>query len=226
MSRGRRIQTRRQTPFDLQWPDEAEYARLAQGWLDDAVEQMLQAVWGGYDALVDLLHHIDMTEPEDELERAITQLLEPCIRQRLSGDEPYDIQHGPYEFATRQPAPAQPPQYDMAFVLHQNRKVMWPLEAKVLPNDNTIAEYVKAVKNEFLTGRYAPYTSSAAMLGYLLRGSPARAFGKIEVALACTLRPLGTFSTRSHRISDHSRKLTQLGFVSGPFQCHHLIVVM
>ena len=225
VSRGRRIQ-RRQTPFDLQWPEIAEYVGLAQNWSEDAIERMLRAVWDGYDALIADLAQIDMTEAEEELERTITQLLEPCIRQRLSGDEPYYIQHGPYEYATRQPAPAQPPQYDMAFVLHQNRRVMWPLEAKILRNDNTVAGYVKAVKCEFLTGRYAPYTSSAAMLGYLLQGSPARALGKIRVALACTMRTHGSFNMRNHRISDHSRNLTQPGFVSGPFQCHHLMMVL
>ena len=226
MSRGRRIQEPR-TSFDLRWPEISEYVGLAQNWSEDAVERMLRTVWDGYDALVTgFLAQIDMTEAEEELERTITQLLEPCIRQCLSGDEPYYIQHGPYEYATRQRAPAQPPQYDMAFVLYQNGRIMWPLEAKVLHNDNTVAEYVKAVKNELLTGRYAPCTSSAAMLGYLLRGSPARAFGKIEVALACDLRPLGSFSTRNHRISNHSRKLTQPSFASGSFQCHHLIMTL
>lgn len=225
VSRGRRIQGR--TPFDLQWPEIAEYVGLARNWSEDAVERMLQTVWDGYDALaMDLLAQIDMNEAEEELERTITQLLEPCIRQRLSGDEPYYIQHGPYEYATRQPAPAQPPQYDMAFVLHQNRRVMWPLEAKILRSDNTVARYVKAVKCEFLTGRYAPYTSSAAMLGYLLQGSPARAFGKIGVALACAMRTHGSFNTRNHRISDHSRNLTQPGFASGPFRCHHLMMTL
>ena len=225
MSRGRRIQAR-QTPFDLQWPEIAEYVGLARNWSEDAIERMLRAVWDGYDVLVTDLAQINMTEAEAELERTITQLLEPCIRQCLSGDEPYYIQHGPYEYATRQPAPAQPPQYDMAFVLYQNGRVMWPLEAKALRNDNTVADYVKAVNNEFLTGRYAPYASSAAMLGYLLHGSPARAFKNIEAALACTLYPLGSFSTRHHRISNHSRKPTRLRFSSGPFQCHHLMMAL
>ena len=91
------------------------------------------------------------------------------------------IQHGPYENATRLPAPAQPPQYDLAFVLYQDRKIMWPLEAKLLRSDATVAAYVHDIQNEFLTGRYAPYANRSAMLGYLLRGSPAKVFAKIEV---------------------------------------------
>ena len=225
MRHGRRSEGRRRTPLDPRWPDTAEYTELARVWSEDAVERMLQTVWHGYDTLiVEVLAQIDITEADEELERTITQLLEPRIRRHLSGNEPYDIQHGPYEYATRQPAPAQPPQYDIAFVLHRDPKVMWPLEAKVLHSDGAIANYVRDVRNEFLTGRYAPYVPSSTILGYLLRGSPARAFENISVSLACHLRPLSGFSTRHHRISDHFRNLTRADFISGPFQCHHLIM--
>ena len=103
---------------------------------------------------------------------------------------------------------------------------MWPLEAKLLRSDGTIAAYVRDVQNEFLTGRYAPYTHSGAMLGYLLRGSPEKAFDNIEQAMACQLQRHPTFDIRHHRISDHFRNLTQADFASGPFQCHHLIMEM
>ena len=86
--------------------------------------------------------------------------------------------------------------------------------------------YVQDIHNEFLTGRYAPYVSSSAMLGYLLRGSPAKVFDNIEAAIACRLQPHPAFSTRHHRISDHSRNLTRADFASGLFQCHHLILEM
>ena len=228
MRRGRRIEARPRTPLDLRWPDDtADYTELARTWSADAVARILAAVWRGYDVLVvDVLATIDITQADEELERSITQLLEPRIRRQLSGDEPYDVQHGPYEYATRKPAPAQLPQYDLAFVLHQNPKIMWPLEAKLLRSDGTVAAYVQDIHNEFLTGRYAPYASSSAMLGYLLRGSPAKVFDNIEVALACRLQQHPAFSTRHHRISEHSRNLTQTNFVSGLFQCHHLILEM
>jgi hypothetical protein len=188
---------------------------------------MLAAVWRGYDVLVvEVLAKIDIAKADEELERNITQLLEPCIRRQLSGDEPYYVQHGPYENATRQPAPAQPPQYDLAFVLYQNPKVMWPLEAKVLRSDGRVTQYVDDIRNEFLTGRYAPYANSSAMLGYLLQGSPAKVFANIEAAIACQLQSHPTFSTRHHRTSNHSRNLERADFVSGLFQCHHLILEM
>jgi hypothetical protein len=216
---------RPRTLLDLRWPDTEEYNKLWRTWSEDAIDRMLAAVWCGYDTLVtEVLIQVDTTEADEERERTITQLLEPRIRRHLSGDEPYDIQHGPYEYATRQPAPAQPPQYDIAFVLHRNPKVMWPLEAKCLRSDGAVADYVGEVRDNFLTGRYAPYASSGAMLGYLLHGSPERTFNNIEQAIACQLLPHPTFSTRQHRISDHSRNLARADFVSGPFRCHHLIM--
>jgi hypothetical protein len=188
---------------------------------------MLTAEWGGYDTLVsEVLASIDITEADEELERTITQLLEPRIHQHLSGDEPYGIQHGPYEYATRQAAPAQPPQYDIAFVLHHNPKIMWPLEAKALRSDGVVVAYVRDMQNNFLSGRYAPYASSGAMLGYLFAGSAENVFANLERAIPCRLQRHSAFSTRHHRISDHSRDLVQENFVSGPFQCHHLIMTM
>ena len=63
---------------------------------------MLEVVWKGYDDLfTDVIRSVDITQADDELERAVTQVLEPRIRRCLSGDEPWDVQHGSYEYATR-----------------------------------------------------------------------------------------------------------------------------
>jgi hypothetical protein len=120
------------TILDLRWPNSPEYAELKRTWPEDAVNRMLSAVWSGYDTLAtEVLAQIDVTKANEELERSITQLLEPCIRQHLSGNEPYGIQHERYEFATRQSGRARSPQYDIAFFLYQNPSIMWPLEAQV-----------------------------------------------------------------------------------------------
>ena len=217
---------RGRTLLDLVWPDQSQsYIELAQRWSDNAVEIMMSATWNGYgDLRADYFHCIDTTQADDELERAVTQLLEPCIRNHLSGDEPYYVQHGCYEFATRQPPPAQPPQYDIAFVLTENRKIMWPVEAKVLRTDGNIAGYVRDVREEFLTGRYAPFVNGAAMVGYLFDGRTVTALTNIERALQCQLVPFRDFDTRVHRVSVHNRQLRNSEFVSGTFRCHHLIM--
>ena len=184
-------------------------------------------MWEGYeDLFTNVILSVDITQADDELERAITQILEPRIRQRLSGDEPWDVQHGSYEYATRKPSPAQPPQYDIAFVLRRNPRIMWPLEAKVLRNDRAIGPYVRDVRREFLTGRYAPHVNGGAMLGYLLRGCPEAVFRGISDHLACRLRPLRKFDPARHRVSVHHREIQNPDFLSGPFRCHHLVMKM
>ena len=228
MSRRRVSGEGRLTPLDLAWPGEVEeYANLAKDWGETVFEEMLAVVWRGYDDLVaNFLSRIDISQADEELERTVTQILEPCIRSHLSGEEPYYIQHGPYEYATRRPAPAQPPQYDIAFILNQNPKVMWPLEAKVLRSGGQVARYVRDVQQEFLTGRYAPYVSGGAMLGYLLCGTPASVFQHISRRLGCRLLPLSSSSSERHRVSVHRRLLRCPDFVSGAFRCHHLIMRM
>ena len=222
------LKRRGRTLLDLMWPDESQdYMMLAQKWSIDAVKIMMTASWEGYnDLVVSHLGEIDTSQAEDELERAITQLLEPCIRRRLSGDEPYYIQHGSYEFATRKPAPAQPPQYDIAFVLHENRKIMWPMEAKVLRSDGYVSRYIRDVREEFLTGRYAPFVNGGAMLGYLLEGLAINALENIEQQLGRSLNSFGEFDQNRHRVSIHTRLLERIEFASGSFCCHHLIMDM
>ena len=215
------------TLLDLVWPNESQdYAELAQRWGDDAIEIMMTASWEGYsDLMKEWLGRIEVAQADEELERSISQLLEPCIRRHLSGDEPYLVQHGSYEFATRKPAPAQPPQYDIAFVLLENRKVMWPMEAKVLRTDNGVSRYVRDVREEFMTGRYAPFVNGGAMLGYLFTGSSVMALRNIERALGCSLNGFRHFDPSVHRVSVHNRELERSEFVSGSFRCHHLIMM-
>ena len=220
--------SRGRTIMDLIWPNESQdFDDLAEQWGEDAVELMMTATWSGYrDLSRELLGKIDVSLAEEELERTISQLLEQYIRRHLSGEEPYFVQHGCHEFSTRMAAPAQSPQYDIAFVLIGNRKVMWPLEAKVLRTERTIAKYTNEIRDEFLTGRYAPYVNGGAMLGYLFSGSSNDALNNIAEALACSLVKFRSFDASAHRVSCHARDLEDPDFASGEFYCHHLIMAM
>lgn len=217
---------RGRTLLDLMWPDESQdYMMLAKRWGNEAVEIMMTASWRAYkDLVTSYLGEIDATQADEELERTITQLLEPCIKKHLSGEEPYFVQHGCYEFATRKPAPAQPPQYDIAFVLYENTKVMWPMEAKVLRTERNVSRYVRDIEQEFLTGRYAPFVNGGAMLGYLFGGSTIKTLANIERQLGSPLMCFRKFDRNSHRVSFHKRCLKDSKFVSGTFCCHHLIM--
>ena len=210
---------------ELRWPSTPEFSILADAWNKDASIILLGYIWQAYDSLQkEVLTLIDCDRADEELERSITQLLEPLIHKTMTGYEPFYVQHGAYENETRQPSPAQPPEYDIAFVLTANPRIMWPLEAKVLRTAGRIAAYVKDVLNEFLTCRYAPFSKEAGMLGYLFGGDPDQAFEHIARELKCRLHNHAAFAGRPHMTSDHNRNVRKNKSYPREFRCHHLIL--
>lgn len=199
----------------------ADFVALAKRWYPDLSVRLLNFVWQGYELLIaELPAGID----ERDLERSISQSLELRIRRVMSGYEPFDLQHGPYERETMQPPPAQPPQYDLAFVLREDERVMWPLEAKVLKTDASVGRYVNDLKNEFLTCRYSPFSSQGAMLAYLLNGKPDKVFQSIAKKVPCTLIANPDFPGRPSHMSDHMRSVPAGKPYVAAFRCHHLVL--
>ena len=141
-----------------------------------------------------------------------------------TGDEPFYVQHTPYERETKKPPPAQPPEYDLAFVFRADERIMWPMEAKVLETPNAVADYVRDVRREFLTCRYAPFSDSGAMLGYLLTGSPNNVFPTLARKLPCTMHPVPEHPSRPNRVSRHSRTVPPGKPYPKAFDCFHLIL--
>ena len=198
---------------------DAAFVALAGSWMENPARRFLRFIWQAYDDMRACRPHVD---PRD-LERSITQLLEPRVRDRMSGDEPFYIQHGPFERETMRPPPAQPPEYDLAFVFRADERIMWPIEAKVLETARGVAAYVRDIKNEFLTCRYAPFSSSAAMVGYLLSGSAEDVFASVAGRLRCTLDPVSEHPTRRNRLSQHRRNVPADKPYPVAFVCYHLI---
>jgi hypothetical protein len=122
------------------------------------------------------------------------------------------------------PSPAQPPQYDLAFILHADERIMWPLEAKVLENAVMVSEYVRDIQEEYLKGRYAPFSSEGAMLGYLLSGKPTDAFHNIAVKVSCEIEDHPNFLSRPQKLSRHVRSVSLAKAYPTTFCCHHLIM--
>jgi hypothetical protein len=212
----RKVEIIRGPSVDVIPPD---FSNIAGDWCRDQSAILLRFIWRGYDRLQRETSRID----NRDLERSITQLLESRVHQAMSGDEPFYVQHGPYERETMKAAPAQPPQYDLAFVLHADERIMWPLEAKVLETAAAVSDYVADIKHQFLTCRYAPFCSEGAMLGYLLSGSIAEAFKNIEDKVPCKLEHHPMFSTRAHKISLHRRSVSAGKLYPPNFLCHHLL---
>jgi hypothetical protein len=144
----------------------------------------------------------------------------------MSGDEPFFLQHGRYEHATRKPAPAQPPQYDLAFVHYSNENLCWPLEAKVLHGENDVSDYATEINVQFKTCRYAPLSAEGAMLGYLVKGDFDVTFAAIARAIPCELSPHPKFHARAHRVSEHARSVPDGEIFSDRCRCHHLLMLL
>jgi hypothetical protein len=199
--------------------DTAFIAR-AVAWMRASEEAILKYVWGGYDRL---LHDRSAFDCND-LERSITEHLERSIADEMSSFEPYVVQHGPYERETMQRPPAQPPQYDIAFVFRADPRVMWPLEAKILPSPRALAAYIRDVRQEYLTCRYAPFSPSGAMVGYLLQGTESDTLIEIETRLGCPLASVPAFANRPCAVSNHARQVPIGKPYPANFDCHHLIM--
>ena len=217
--------SKKTTFSERRWPKTEEFQLFLSKWNASGSTELLKLVWKGYDIFYrEVLADIDCSQSDEDLERDITQLFELRIRQAMTGDEPFDVQHGSYERETRKKSPAQPPEYDIAFVCKSNSRIMWPLEAKILRTDSTLAEYVKEVKNNFLTCRYAPFSAEAGMIGYLLSGMPQKVFDNIAQGLECTLYDHPEFKERSHKFSEHQRKVPRKKLYPRNFCCHHIIL--
>jgi len=181
---------------------------------------MLGLIWRGYDQMQSDKPVVDGRD----LERSITQLLEPRIARAMSGDEPFYVQHGAFERETMLPAPAQPPQYDIAFILKSDEQVMWPMEAKVLETAGAVSEYIKDIHGQFLTCRYAPFSDEGAMLGFLLSGVADDAFRNIAKKVPCELENHPVFSSRPQKLSNHIRSVPLGKSYPTKFRCHHLML--
>ena len=100
----------RQTYSERRWPDTPEFNLVLRSLKEGSSTRLLELIWKGYDAFcAECLSQVDCSEDDGDLERDITQLLEPKICEVMTGFEPFDIQHGPYERESWLGPPAQPP---------------------------------------------------------------------------------------------------------------------
>lgn len=217
---------RRATILERRWPETPQFSRLADDWSQKASTVLLDYVWRGCDALCaeDISKIGGATSNDLSLERSITQLLIPKIRKAMPSESPFQVEHEVFEFESLAAPQAEPPRYDIGFTLNENPRLIWPIEAKVLPKEDAIGEYVKEVTGNFMTCRYGPFSSEGGMLGYLLSGSPEITLNNISIGLDCNLSYHPSFLPRNHRTSHHARKVPPGKAYPERFRCHHMIV--
>lgn len=201
-------------------PVDPAFVAKAAAWMKHPADTLLPLVWTAYGRMN---HDRPMVDGRD-LERSISQLLEPRLRDAMSGFEPFYVQHGTFERETMAKPPAQPPEYDLAFVWRADERVIWPLEAKVLETPGRLADYDRDLRKEFLTCRYAPFTASGAMIGYLLSGRAEDALDQIATRIGISLDRLSPEDARPQRVSRHVRPVPQGKTYPAAFTCFHLIL--
>lgn len=217
--------SRRATIGELRWPSTPEFVQTASQHGATVVSDIISALWSGYDAFfADVIVPLGQYAIGDEMERSISQTLHQYVNRAMTGFEPYFVAHAQRENESRAQAPAQAPEYDLAFVLHDNPRVCWPAEAKFLRSDRAVAEYVEEIADQFLTCRYGPFSSSGAMLAYLFKGDPAKLFSNIQNGLGQPLATPGNANGRQHRTTNHARKVPVGKPYPPKFECHHLIM--
>jgi hypothetical protein len=186
-----------------------ESRRQAADWAAGSSIQALEWTWRGFDALrANVLSRVDMTQPLEQLERDLTSFHFQAIQQLWAREtEGYSsispVPEWP-EMETRSPAPAKPPAYDIAFVWNENKRVAWPIEAKVVPTTSTLAPYLGDTA-KFVNGTAAPLVGEGAQVAYLLSGTTSDFFSNLSGKLASPLQPVAKFSNRPHRLSQHTR---------------------
>lgn len=216
---------KRSTYLERRWPDSPLFQKIAWDWCKDQSRLLLEFVWSALDRLrANELGHTPMTGTDQDKERQLNLLMGLHIRKCMSGNEPFCIFPEVPEYARRLGGRAMPPKPDLAFVLYEYPRSVWPIEAKVLKHEQDVRAYIKEIRDNFLTGRYATFSSEGAMLGYLFRGSPSVTFECIGEKSGFSLRHHPAFAHRNHKVSEHQRDY--LPHLNSPrsFSCHHLLI--
>ena len=215
----------RRTISEIRWPETPEFVSEAEKLVANVPALLMGFVWRGYDLLVsEVTSKVSFFGRPEDVERDLSERLEIRIRRSMNGYEPFEIRHGVAERESRQPAPAQPPEYDLAFSLRTNERILWPIEAKFLASDEQVAEYTKAVQERFLTCYYSPFSREASMIGYLRSGEPQKVCARIGVGLGCTMTQSEDFPARPHQLSTHIRVVPDGKPYPSRFRCHHMIM--
>lgn len=216
----------RQTLLEACFPTVPEFAEISRIVDEATVVRMLSIVWEAWDQVrLEVLQSVDLSVADDQLERALNERLESAMQERLNNTEPFTVQHESYEWASRKGGSARPPQYDIAFKLRAQPRIMWPLEGKVIPTASQIAAYVRDIDEAFIHCVYAPFTGEGAMLGYLRQGAVSAAFQAIAKHYGVpALDTHPAFPGRSHRRSLHLRKVPEGKQFSSELRCHHMLM--
>jgi|GEM_PF-6518235 len=196
------------------------------GWAKDAENELLHAIWNGWDEARanKILPAGGILESDLQKELTISDILVPYIARQLNskGSSFYLRPESP-EFKSAHSPRAQPPSLDLSFRTTVDLRLSWPIEAKIIENSSNVEKYCNEIRSNFMSGRYSRFANSGAMLGYLLRGKSSDAFSTIQKNLGTKLNIDDRFVDRDHRYSKHKRTINEN---QDTISCHHLILLV
>ena len=197
-------------------------------WPEEAVAGIIDLLWQAYDRIYSTkLSMVNLQDADLQLERSVTVLLHDEIQSLLherGGYASYFVCHERWEMETLDPTSNRPPQYDLAFIWRGHPELKWPCEAKVLKNDRDIRAYTLDVRGAFIACIYAPFSGSAAMLGFLVTGDPNTVLALLQRELAVDFNNDSVHLKRPHRHCSLPRNVPPGKSYPSPLTLHHLIL--
>jgi hypothetical protein len=172
--------------------------------------------------MIKYISKFNLSQDPEQLERSLTEFhfleIQDIWRKETAGFPSVRPSSETPEFETLHSPSAKPIAYDLCFIHFVNARWKFPIEAKVLSSHGALAEYLKDVRDKFISGRAAPLVGEAGMIGYLCSGTPDQVFANLEEELKQVLGKVEEFASRPHRTSRHIR-------VSTPeLRLHHMIM--
>lgn len=216
------------TILDDLFPDTApEFTAIADAWPKHVITEMLTLVWDAFDNLkaAPNFKSLDFSKDYAQLERSLTdmhQIEVTLLWKRRSGFESFIPHHEPWEFENLSDRSARPPSGDIGFVLLENRRMRWSVEAKVLKSPTDTARYLGDLK-KYLDGKSSPLATESALAGYLITGKAEDFLNTLQIEMKVSLKCVSEFPSRPHRTSEHVRDKSKLPpQTPREFLCHHM----
>jgi len=217
------------TIFDHAFPDTPEWNAITEAWPADVVKEMLTLVWEGFDQMKSgLLSRVDFSQPLNQLERTLTDSHATAItllwKANSGGFGSFLPKHEAWEPTGIENPSAMPPSYDIGFENVNDPRLRWPVEAKVLGRPSDVQRYLGDLRVKYLKGVGAPFSTQAALVGYLREGEPVDVILTLQSQPDMDFKPLPLFRKRFHYITEHPRSVPGINNGSAhQFICHHLI---
>jgi hypothetical protein len=220
------------TILDDLFPDtSAEFAAIADAWPKHVVVEILRLVWNAFDniKISPNFKSLNFSKDYAQLERSLTDLHQSEVTllwKRGSGFESFIPHHEPWEFENLSNRSARPPSGDIGFVLRENRRLRWSVEAKVSESPTDTTRYLGDLE-KYLKGKSSPLSTESALGGYLLTGTAEDFLNALQSKMKSRLKASAEFPGRPHRISEHIRDQSKLpASTPAKFMCHHMVFSM